>query len=81
VATFLPLLPIQKAYRLADTQALVIYLAKSPPRPASGGYTVYLDNIFTNIPLAKALGELSIGVIETTVLTKMSSTPWHLRKI
>ena len=33
---------------MADTQALVISLAKSLPEPARG-YTLYLDNLFTNV--------------------------------
>jgi hypothetical protein len=52
------------------TQALVIHLSKSLPTPAStpasSGYTLYLDNLFTNASLANALGELSIGVMGTT---------------
>ena len=50
---------------LADTQALVISLAKSLLDPAIG-YILYLDNLFTNIPLATALGQLGIGVMGTT---------------
>ena len=50
---------------MADTQTLVISLAKSLPEPTQG-YTLYLDNLFTNVPLVNALGELSIGVIGTT---------------
>jgi hypothetical protein len=48
---------------LADTQALVISLAKCLPEHQ--GYTLYLDNLFTNVPLANALGELGIGVMGT----------------
>ena len=50
---------------MADTQALVISLAKSLPEPTQG-YTLYLDNLFTNVPLANTLGALSIGVMGTT---------------
>ena len=50
---------------MADTQALVISLAKSLPDPPVIGYTLYLDNLFPNIPLAKALGELDIGIMGT----------------
>ena len=46
------------------TQALVISLAKSLPDPAQG-YTLYLDNLFPNGPLAKALGQLGMGVMGT----------------
>jgi hypothetical protein len=49
---------------LADTQALVISLAKCLLEHQ--GYTLYLDNLFTNVPLANALGELGIGVMGTT---------------
>jgi hypothetical protein len=51
---------------MADTQTLVISLAKSLPNPAVQDYILYLDNLFTNIPLANALGELGIGVMGTT---------------
>jgi len=50
---------------MAATQALVISLAKSLPDPVQG-YTLYLDNLFTNIPVAIALGKLGIGVMGTT---------------
>ena len=50
---------------MADTQALVISLAKSLPDPSVIGYTLYLDNLFPNIPLAKALGEIDIGIMGT----------------
>jgi hypothetical protein len=49
---------------MADTQALVISLAKSLPDPAQG-YTLYLDNLFNNILLAHALAQLEIGVMGT----------------
>ena len=49
---------------MADTQALVLSLAKSLPNPAQG-YTLYLDNLFPSIPLAIALGKLGIGVMST----------------
>jgi hypothetical protein len=57
---------------LAETQSLVINLAKTLPNlgpiagPIEAQYTLYLDNLFTNIPLANALGELGIGVMGTT---------------
>ena len=50
---------------MTDTQALVISLAKSLPDPSVIGYTLSLDNLFPNIPLAKALGELDIGIMGT----------------
>ena len=49
---------------MTDTQTLVISLTKSLPDSAQD-YTLYLDNLFTNIPLATALGKLSIGVMGT----------------
>ena len=48
---------------MADTQALVISLAKSLPDPAQD-YTLYLDNLFNNIPLAHALAQLKIKIME-----------------
>src|SRR5436190_14855429 len=51
---------------MADTQALVISLAKSLPDLTVQDYILYLDNLFTNIPLADALGQLGIGVMRTT---------------
>ena len=48
---------------MADTQALVISLTKSLS-PAQD-FIIYLDNLFTNIPLAKTLGELGIEVMGT----------------
>ncbi len=49
---------------MADTQALVISLAKSLPDPAQG-YTLYLDNLFNNISLAHTLAQLKIGIMGT----------------
>src|SRR2546421_3622178 len=52
---------------MADTQALVLSLAKSLPNSNSAqSYILYLDNLFTNIPLVKALEQLGIGVMGTT---------------
>ena len=49
---------------MADTQTLVMSLAKSLPEPVQG-FILYLDNLFTNLPLATALGQLGIGVMGT----------------
>ena len=49
---------------MADTQALVLSLAKSLPDPDIG-YTLYLDNLFPSISLATALGQLGIGIMAT----------------
>ena len=51
---------------MTDTQTLVISLAKSLPNSATQDYILYLDNLFTNVPLANALGQLGIGVMGTT---------------
>jgi hypothetical protein len=53
---------------MADTQALVLSLAKSLPN-LTQGYTLYLDNLFPNIPLAVELGKLGIGVMGTARIT------------
>ena len=48
---------------MTDTQALVISLAKSLPK-LTRDYTLYLNNLFTNVPL-EALRQLDIGVMST----------------
>ena len=50
---------------MTDTQTLIIALAKSLS-DLTQDYILYLDNLFTNIPLAKALGQLGIEVMRTT---------------
>jgi len=55
---------------MADTQALVLSLAKSLPDPACG-YTLYLDNLFPSIPLAVKLGKLGIGIMCTARLNTL----------
>jgi hypothetical protein len=50
---------------MTNNQALVMGLAKRLLEPARS-YTLYLDNLFTNVPLANALIELNIGVKGTT---------------
>ncbi len=59
--------PRSRENTMADTQALVLSLAKSLPDPACG-YTLYLDNLFPSIPLAVELGKLGIGVMSTARL-------------
>jgi hypothetical protein len=49
---------------MADTQALVLSLAKSLSDPAKS-YILYLDNLFPSILLAVELGKLDIEVIST----------------
>ena len=51
---------------MVNIQTLVISLAKSLPDLTVQDYILYLDNLFTNIPLADALGQLGIGVMGTT---------------
>ena len=60
---------------MADTQALVISLAKSLPNLAAQDYILYLDNLFTNGLLAKALRELDIGVMGTTRVKALGLPP------
>ena len=55
---------------MADTQALVLSLAKRLLNPAKS-YTLYLDNLFPRIPLAVELGKLGIGVMSTAQLTTL----------
>src|SRR5438034_5673211 len=64
---------------MTDTQALVIFLAKSLPDPAQD-YILYLDNLFTNSLLAKALGQLGIGVMGTTQV-KALELPLIIRQL
>ncbi len=51
---------------MADTQALVISLAKSLSNSAAQDYILYINNLFINSLLAKALSQLDIGVMGTT---------------
>jgi len=50
---------------MTNTQALIIFLAKSLPNLVQD-YILYLDNLFINSLLAKALRQLDIGVMRTT---------------
>ena len=50
---------------MTDTQTLVISLVKSLSDPAYQDYTLYLDNLFNNVPLADALTQLKIEVMRT----------------
>ena len=64
---------------MTDTQALVIFLTKSLPDPAQD-YILYLDNLFINSLLAKALGQLGIGVMGTTRV-KALGLPLTIRQL
>ena len=55
---------------MANTQALVLSLAKCLPDPVKG-YTLYLDNLFPSIPLAIELGKLDIEIMSTTRLNTL----------
>ena len=55
---------------MADTQALVISLAKSLLNPACS-YTLYLNNLFPNISLAVKLEKLGIEVMSTAWVTTL----------
>jgi len=48
---------------MTDTQALVISLAKSLSDSSVIDYILYLDNLFSNIFLAKILEELDINIM------------------
>ena len=61
---------------LTATQALVISLANSLPE-STRDYTLYLDNLFPTIFLAKVLAELEIGIMGT-VRVKISGFPKEL---
>ena len=50
---------------MINIQTLVITLAKSLLNPAQD-YILYLDNLFSNSFLAKALEQLDIEIIRTT---------------
>ena len=45
---------------LAETQILVLNLARC--LPPNLNYNLYLDNLFTNVPLAKELLKLDVGM-------------------
>ena len=48
---------------MTDTQTLVISLAKSLSDSSVIDYILYLDNLFSNILLAKILEELDIDIM------------------
>ena len=43
--------------------------SEATSRPIPTDYTICLDNLFTNVPLANVLGEFCIGFMETTSIT------------
>jgi len=64
----------RRSRTLAETQTLVLNLAHSLPRDLS--YTFYLDNLFTNVPLAKELLKLNIGITGTARKTALGYPKW-----
>ena len=50
---------------MTNTQALVIFLAKNLSDSSIIDYILYLDNLFSNIFLAKILEELDINIMST----------------
>ncbi len=58
---------LEKHPLLTDTQSVVYQLALSlPPLPDGQTYTIYLDNLFTSIPLFQELKVKGIGACGTT---------------
>src|SRR5436190_17956500 len=49
---------------MTDTQTLIMSLAKSLSESAQD-FILYLDNLFTNLPLATALEQLDIEIMKT----------------
>jgi hypothetical protein len=65
--------------KLAETQALCVRLCKSLPYEKHD-FVVYLDNLFTNQPLLKALREYGIGAYGT-VRKNAKGVPLRLLKL
>ena len=62
---------------LAETQTLVLNLARCLPRNLV--YNFYLDNLFTNVPLAKELLKLNIGMTGTTRKNALGYPRWLVK--
>jgi hypothetical protein len=62
---------------LPETQRIIMRLALALPAD-SLNYILYLDNLFTSLPLAKALKEASIGMTGTTRKNTKETPPWLL---
>ena len=58
---------------MAPTQGLVLYLAKTLPQPQQ--YALYTDNLFNNVPLAKALLLLNIWLTGTARMNASGFPP------
>ena len=50
---------------ITNTQTLIISLVRSLSNSLIIDYILYLNNLFFNIPLAKILGEIDIGIMGT----------------
>ena len=55
---------------MVNTQTLILSLAKSLSNLVKN-YTLYLNNLFSSIPLAIKLGKLSIEIINIAQLTTL----------
>jgi len=64
----------RRSRTLAETQNLVLNLAQKLPRNI--GYNLYLDNLFTNIPLAKQLLQINVGMTGTTRKNALGYPKW-----
>jgi hypothetical protein len=63
---------------LPETQRMIMRLALTLPASTHDSI-LYLDNLFTSLPLAKALKEASIGVTGTTRKNTKGTPPWLLK--
>lgn len=64
----------RRSRTLAETQNLVLNLAQSLPRNL--GHNLYLDNLFTNVPLAKELLRINVGMTGTTRKNALGYPKW-----
>ena len=55
---------------MINTQTLIMFLAKSLSESAQD-FILYLDNLFTNLSLATALGQLDIEIMKTAQLNAL----------
>ena len=65
---------------MTDIQILIISLAKSFSNSAAQDYILYINNLFTNSPLAKALSQLDIEIMSTTQV-KALELPLTIRQL
>jgi hypothetical protein len=62
---------------LPETQRLIMRLACSLPTNELD-FTLYLDNLFTSVPLAQALKDASIGMTGITRKNSKGIPPWMI---